>query len=229
MPERLSILVVDATVSDLQSPDDLTKELILSQNSSTDSLEEVFSVSSHREQQIEAGGLRVRFAFQGDRFAHAIKVARGAQWVEFISSIEGTPLDLWPPSPPLQSLHLEARPPERQLALLVGMAGKSHWSVSVELDPAGWVSFDIACRVRSEESIHLGNEYQPLQPALETSDSCLVFANPIGQGRMALEILESCGPARLRFDDGHLRIEPADMAGQSPRTVRWGYRISRFP
>ena len=36
-----------------------------------------------------------------------------------------------------------------QSALLVGMAGKSHWSVSVELDPApAGVHFDVACRVR---------------------------------------------------------------------------------
>ncbi len=186
-------------------------------------------MSNHREEQIEASGLRVRFAFHEDRFSHAVEFARDDKWIGALTSIEGTPLDPWPASPPLQSLHLETRPPERQLALLVGMSGKSHWSVSVELDPAVWVSFDVACRLRSEESIHLGSEYQILQPALETSDSRLVFPDPTGQGRVALDVLESCGPTRLRFDDGHLRVEPADVAGHSPRTVRWGYRISRLP
>lgn len=76
--------------------------------------------------------MRVRFAWRGDRYAHEVSWFDGRDWTDVLSSVEGSPLDAWPASPPLQSLHFESRPGNRELALLVGMAGKSHWSVSID-------------------------------------------------------------------------------------------------
>jgi len=85
--------------------------------------------------------------------------ARRPRTVVF-ESIEGTPEEDWPPSPPLQELHLEARPDGKQLALLVGMAGTSHWSLSVEFDAAaGTAVFDVACRVKRAPG-GLGSRYR---------------------------------------------------------------------
>ena len=78
---------------------------------------------------IAAGGLRVEFLWLGDRYGHRIEAASGAVLV----SEEGAPEDSWPPSPPLQSLHLETRE-HVQIAYLVGMAGSGHWSASIEAD-----------------------------------------------------------------------------------------------
>jgi len=185
-------------------------------------------LSIHREQSIEAGGLRVRFAFQGDRFAHFVEVAQGGEWITLLASMEGSPLEDWPPGPPLQSIHLESRPPERQLALLVGMAGKSHWSASVELDPAGWVSFDVACRLRSAEPVRLGSAYRLLQPVGEKHDTRIVVADCSGHAILCVETWEPGGPARLQVDGEQIGILPTDMAVDSPRTVRWGYRMTRL-
>ncbi|MBL9123800.1 MAG: hypothetical protein JNG90_09220 [Planctomycetaceae bacterium] len=96
--------------------------------------------------------------------AAAIDAARGhgarLQRTVVFESIEGTPEEDWPPSPPLQELHLEARPDGKQLALLVGMAGTSHWSLSVEFDPAaGTAVFDVACRVKRAPG-GLGSRYR---------------------------------------------------------------------
>ena len=86
-----------------------------------------------------------------------------------LESVEGTPNQNWPPSPPLQELHLESRPDGKQLALLVGMAGNSHWSMSVEFDPAaGKALFDVACRVKREPG-KLASTYRR-----QNSDLCVV-------------------------------------------------------
>ncbi|MBI3836572.1 MAG: hypothetical protein HY288_01385 [Planctomycetia bacterium] len=85
-------------------------------------------MSTSSVQLLEGGGLGVRFAFRDDRYAHEISLTDGSRWIPILMSVEGSPLDDWPASPPLQSLHLDSRPGNRQLALLVGMAGHSHWS-----------------------------------------------------------------------------------------------------
>src|SRR6185295_18531562 len=103
------------------------------------------------EARLEAGRLRVTFKRQGDRYGHLVELVTGGQATPLLKSIEGTPDEDWPASPALKELHFENRPDGKQVALLVGMAGRSHWSLSVELDPiAEQVEFDVACRLRDE-------------------------------------------------------------------------------
>ena len=179
-------------------------------------------------QQLEGGGLRVRFAFHDDRYAHEIALADGSQWIPVLSSVEGSPEDEWPASPPLQSLHLESRPENRQLALLVGMAGHSHWSMSVELDPAAArVTFDIACRARGGPLGHLGSRYQALHPLAEQGPRrAICIPTATAAMRLGIEICASIGDARLesQADAIHLIAEPP--ASGQPRTVRWGYAVT---
>jgi len=91
--------------------------------------------------------LRVVFAWRGDRFGHAVLALRpGAEPRVLLESLEGAAGDAWPSSPALQSLRIEALPQGRA-ALLVGMAGQSHWSASVEAVPGrAELRFDVACR-----------------------------------------------------------------------------------
>ena len=92
--------------------------------------------------------LRVEFHWQVDRFRHVIfAVDSTGIATPLLESIEGSPADDWPPSPPLQSLHCESQPDGSRVALLVGMAGRGHWSASIGPQPhESRLVFDIACR-----------------------------------------------------------------------------------
>lgn len=160
--------------------------------------------------ELSGGGWCVRFEHRGDRYAHEILFgADGRQQVVY-ASIEGTPEDDWPASPPFQSLHFEHRPDGTQLALLVGMAGKSHWSASIELNASDRsLVFDVACRVRGSAG-PLGSHYRATG----------TLARP------SFEIDERAGSARLIEDvDATAIVAVDELKGEKARTVRWCYRL----
>lgn len=96
-------------------------------------------------------GLRATFFWRVDRYAHRLERLEGGAATQLLESIEGSDLDRWPPSPPLQQLMLEQLPDRRPVALLVGMAGANHWSLSVEAEPGdAALVFDVACRIKDE-------------------------------------------------------------------------------
>jgi hypothetical protein len=107
--------------------------------------------------------LRVEFVWRGDRYGHVIYVADAAGQLQLLlESVEGTPEDAWPPSPPLQSLHRETLPDGRQALLLVGAAGRGHWSASVEASAgSAALTFDFACRHGGDRG-WLGCRYRAL-------------------------------------------------------------------
>ena len=103
--------------------------------------------------------LRVVFERKGDRYEHRIIYSKPDGSSGILASQEGRPDESWPPSPALQSLNLETRPDGNQTIMLVGMAGRSHWSMSVEADlTQNRLAFDIACRVH-EPPVWLGSTY----------------------------------------------------------------------
>jgi hypothetical protein len=182
-------------------------------------------------QLLEGGGIAVRFAFHEDRYSHEILLADGSQWIPILKSVEGSPDDEWPASPPLQSLHLETRPGNRQLALLVGMAGHSHWSMSVELDSAAArVTFDVACRTRAGAVERLGSRYKALQPLAEHGRRrAIVVPTALAPVRLAIEICEPFGDARLETNADFINLIAVPTSSAQPQTVRWGYAVSREP
>lgn len=109
----------------------------------------------------EGWRLRVEFLWHIDRYRHVISAIDPAGGITpLLESIEGTRADNWPPSPPLQSLHLEKQPGGSRVALLVGMAGKSHWSASIGPGSVGpGLVFDLACRAGSAAG-NLGSQYR---------------------------------------------------------------------
>jgi hypothetical protein len=170
------------------------------------------STAATAERVLEAGNLRVRFFWQGDRYAHEVSIRDGDAWLPALLSVEGSPEHDWPASPPFQSLHIEQRDDGRTLALLVGMAGKSHWSASIEIDePSACVLFDVACRARSASQGWLTSSYR----AAEGAASDL----------LAIELGQRFGPAELETSPGQSRVvAEIDMDG-NPQTVRWDYRL----
>jgi len=170
-------------------------------------------VNTKGEQLLESAELRVCFRWTDDRYAHEIWLLDGAQWICALASIEGSPQDDWPASPPLQSLAVDTRDDGTAVALLVGMAGSSHWSASVQLDPAvSCVRFDVACRVRASHAGPLGSTYRPMADQLPTD-------------AIAIETDPSFTPAQLERQDGLMRIVVAAAPDDAPRTIRWGYRL----
>lgn len=94
-------------------------------------------------------GLQVQFRWMKDRHSHTINLLFENRTIPVLESLEGTDVEPWPESPPLQQLSIEELRPSTRAALLVGMAGQSHWSMSVEPNPAEMeFQFDVACRLR---------------------------------------------------------------------------------
>jgi len=141
-------------------------------------------------------------------------------------------MDRWPLSPPLQEVHLEERPGGEKLSLMVGRAGRSHWSVSCELQSeSGNLAFDVACRIK-EPAPWLGSSYQ-LSPGL-------VYEGDQRSGELRFHgaplcVFETTDQEHLAWDSklGILTIRPesrpddaySDPSGTFPRTIRWRYRL----
>lgn len=154
----------------------------------------------------------VEFAREADRYRHEVVICTGESWQTVLASVEGAADDEWPPSPPLQELHIEPRTLGNEVALLVGRAGRSHWSLSVESDVArGALIFDVACRSSSAAN-RLQSSYLIRGPAL-TYD---------------LQVLE--GELHPDADDFGLSIAPRwDSNAGGIRTFRWRYKIVATP
>lgn len=144
-------------------------------------------------------GLRVVFTRQGDRWQHVLERVEGEAVTRLLQSSEGSASDDWPASPPFQELSQETLPDGRTVLFLVGRAGTSHWSASVEaaVDPPQLV-FDIACR-HSQTPRQLGSAYAALYD-----------------------------DARLESLLGEVSegiISPQEITTRLPGTTRWKYRI----
>ncbi len=176
------------------------------------------STSATQERFLEAEDLRVRFYWHLDRYAHEVSRRIDGNWQPLLTSVEGSPADDWPASPPFQSLHIEQRDDGRTLALLVGMAGKSHWSASIEIEagqqqPSPCVSFDVACRVHDCPPGPLGSAYRRVD-ATAGSDAGL-----------SVELTHRYGPATLEDVAGGSRVVAQPNADAGPQTIRWDYRL----
>ena len=177
---------------------------------------------------LRAGELAVRFPWRGDRFGHEIGLVRGDKFVPIVCALEGTAQDDWPASPALQSLDLNSGPVPNSLALLVGMAGKSHWSASVEVHGAE-LRFDVACRLRPHDLGLLGSTYVALgQTRLQDQRTARIAL--AGSAAKSAEILisldEQFPDTRWEFAGDRLRVAPAAAATKVAQTVRWGYRVA---
>jgi hypothetical protein len=173
------------------------------------------------------GGDKLSVVFERvtDRYQHTILYSGQP----LLRSVEGSASDPWPASPPLQSLSLETLPDGRRVALLVGMAGRGHWSASVEADQAGGAfAFDIACRSPALQGM-LDSRYAILTG--DTSSTCALSPTEarIGLGSVTVVVAsshEGDAACELSVDDNGLVIQcqTAKEAAVGP-TYRWRYRV----
>lgn len=171
--------------------------------------------------------LRIEFSWREDRFAHTLWAARGGQpAVQSLTSREGAPGAANPPSPPLQSLSVESLAAGKQVALLVGMAGRGHWSASIEpLAGAAAFLFDLACRWPADEQL-AGSRYA-LAPGWDArfaaSNNPAVAEMDWSGQRLVIRALEDTCQIRASEEDG---IQIVPKSGNVHRgTLRWKYEI----
>jgi hypothetical protein len=141
-------------------------------------------------------------------------VANGATWRAVLESLEGTPDEAWPSSPPFQSATYEQKP-EGPVILLVGMAGKSHWSASVELEGSdGQIRFDVACRAMHPPKEALGSRYRGVGEIMVSEIGLKAIGGPDSHVSHAADersLMISCAKT------------PATSSGK--QTLRWSYAI----
>lgn len=169
------------------------------------------------------GALRIAYEKQGDRYAHRILFVDSSGDTTLLESVESAEDVPWPDSPPLQDFEIEPRGSSEKVALLVGMAGTSHWSASVEVQ-RGQLHFDIACRLRHTPS-QLGSTYQVRDAkisegndgafAIHSADGKTVELTPHQEFSTQVELLE----------DNRVWIGPENTETELPATVRWQYSL----
>ena len=177
---------------------------------------------------IAVPGLAVTFDRRGDRYGHTICLRAGDRAVDVLHSVEGNADEPWPPSPPLQALQCEARLGGISVALLVGMAGKSHWSLSCQAEPEGsGIAFDVACRV-SGKPPHLGSVYRLAEDATFDAAIGAIKVPGVPTPCRIAAAASAVGDRLTQLLRGRELVLGISGTGLTPRqTVRWKYIVSR--
>ena len=159
-----------------------------------------------------------------DRWSHRWLVDDGQQEVLLMESTEGDASLDWPPSPAFQDMSHEDLG-HTEAIMGVGMAGKSHWSVSVSRENDGLVA-DFACLVKLEPGF-LGTTYQ-IHADAKLEAGQLIF-DLSSQSTQSIK-LSARGEAQMSLADGKLRIEPPaldESIGKRGSSLRWCFAVSR--
>ncbi len=174
-------------------------------------------------------GLAVQLVRLSDRWAHRIgpfTVVGSGGADKLLMSVEGEADQPWPSSPALQQLHVEQRGVGVTVALLVGMAGRSHWSLSIETDPERrQIVFDAACRFQSEPQ-GLGSLYLAVEKLPLGEDGRVLLGGAEPWGVLSADVSDAC-PTLVTVRGRELQVAPRQVPrGDCPATVRWRYVVS---
>jgi len=169
--------------------------------------------------------LRIAYQHRGDRYGHRVVVAGPGGLTTLLQSVESVGDVTWPESPPLQEFEVEPRG-DQEVALLVGMAGASHWSASVEVD-SDELRFDVACRTR-DIAAHLGSTYLAGDAGwMVRPDGAVAISSHDGNFAMELTPHDDFSTRVKLLGDRRLWIGPDVEISKTPTTVRWQYSIRR--
>lgn len=173
--------------------------------------------------ELAGAGWRIVFFREHDRIAH--RIVSGDAQQPLIESLEGAADEDWPASPPLQQVHFQPGRGGGSAALLVGMAGRSHWSAAIELDGPGRLAvFEIACRVSGSPG-WLGTSYRLTGPDTIGYSAGALRVGPIELPSPPSE--SNCLPWSVQ--QTILRLAVVPDAGAWPQTIRWGYTLRYEP
>jgi hypothetical protein len=190
---------------------------------------------------LTAESVSVHFRKVHDRFTHSIQFIRslaaletgGQHGMSLMDSVEGSPTEAWPASPPLQQIVQEqiGSPPSPVL-LGVGLSGHGHWSIAIDLTPPHGIKFDVACKA-SKPPEHLGTRYR-------LCDKLNATHNDLDLGQRTLRFRmdpQSQWDFSLTLERGRWSLSECcgflDIAPEPPcdrlGTHRWSYRIDAIP
>lgn len=174
-------------------------------------------------------GLDVEFRWTGDRYQHAISLANGHHVTTLLESIEGCGDEAFPPSPPIQQITHHDIGSTGSVLLGIGMAGRNHWSLSVQANPDPVaLEFDVACRVAGDGAIgRLTSSYQATSSILRGSDRDVVVQHT--QSPICCRIdphpARDTAGAEVEIDGTAARLEAIVGRVMEPTTIRWRYRV----
>jgi hypothetical protein len=166
--------------------------------------------------------LQLRIDRNGDRYHQVVEAVSKTATIPLLCSIDRDERDDWPPSPPLQQLLIEERP-TGPVALLVGMAGKSHWSASIECrNSHPSFHFDVACRIQ-RRPVRLGSSYRILAAPASLSDDCLTV--PAYESVLLIRANGSDPEhaSRVEMTVPDAVVISCCRHSEAPATVRWKY------
>lgn len=175
--------------------------------------------------------LRIDFERNQDRWLHRVFLIlpepATPSTLLLLESVEGTSEEDWPVSPPLQFVSIETRPKKPPVALLMGMAGGSHWSASIEQEfVEQTLRFDVACRAKGQPQ-ELGSRYRIASrvSVVQASDNLIEFTAGGLTFLLTGEAAKDAPRPALQQIDQDLRVHFGETASEEPRTYRWIYRL----
>ena len=185
----------------------------------------------------EAVQLRLEFAKSDDRWLNLWILVSGDNEFEIMTSVEGTPEQNWPPSPPLQDVNVHELP-NGSAILGVGMAGKSHWSASLagiteNPEQTQFIRCEWACLSKDEQdratakaklgscfSVSSGFAFQ------QTGDRTEILSKDDQKAILTIEpIVGSQWSSKIKIDNDKLWVQPNIYSDSSVRSTQWGITV----
>lgn len=167
----------------------------------------------------------VSFEKLPDRFSHQIEFSNPERKILLVSE-EGSSDQIWPASPALQELHFESRT-ESDVLLAVGMAGDSHYSLSVESNRVNELRFQFACRFKKQPEF-IGSSYKVIQATM--GDTATNDPTDINLLKNELFEIATSNETELTTEltDGKtVRIQALNLNRPEllPSTLQWGFTL----
>jgi hypothetical protein len=186
--------------------------------------------------QIEAvsatGGVRVRFAKEGDRFSHTVERLDEQLDGQLDRDRPVTLLrshDAWPV---FQELHRQDDPAAGPVLFLTGMSDKRYWSACVtrrDDDGEPVIAWDLACR-SSLDCRALGVRYsvaEGLQASLVEGGAVALAMGGRKLGELRPSSLGEQPPCGLALEDAAIVITPAVASEATPiEQTRWAFEFA---
>ena len=199
---------------------------VLNSNSSESSANELSYDDCIAGDHPTSGQLVARCYSAGDRTGHCIWWLEDGKPYLILKSIEGTSDQAWPESSPFQQIVCENVGAGGKPVLLgVGMAGKAHWSATIEGDlMTEAIAMDIACRTAAVPE-RLGSAYwvPPAWSVTPKAENGWLLDHPDG-----IQIaIDSIGNTPILFEHQKLTVHPIIEPTQHQRgqTYRWRYIV----
>lgn len=172
---------------------------------------------------LDETALRLELFWSRDRYRHRLLVGPLEQSACLLESSDESWDHDWPSSPPLQQLSIEERETGR-VALLVGMAGKSHWSASIELlTHPTTVRFDIACLAKPVPQ-RVGSRYFAKLPIDSVQSTRIDWS--LDHRRYRLQIDDGTTAPSLARENDHISIvPPPSHSKEKSQTICWSYEV----